>query len=121
MPGGGATQRLTRAIGKYRAMKMLLTGEHVTAAEAMRLGFVTEVVPDGETVNAALRIAETVASMPPIAVEQIKEVVLAGMDAPLDTGLMLERRAFEMLFASRDQKEGMTAFIEKRKPVFTGC
>lgn len=120
MPGGGATQQLTRAIDKYRAMKMLLTGEHVTAAEAMRLGFVTEVVADDETVNAALRIAETIAAMPPLAVELIKEVVLAGMDAPLDTGLMLERRAFEMLFASRDQKEGMNAFIEKRKPVFAG-
>lgn len=120
MPGGGATQRLTRAIGKYRAMKMLLTGEQITAQEAFRLGFVSEVVPDASVVESAVGIAETVASMPPLAVEQIKEVVLAGMDAPLDTGLMLERKAFELLFASRDQEEGMRAFIEKRKPAFEG-
>lgn len=120
MPGGGATQRLTRAIGKYRAMKMLLTGEHVTAQEALRLGFVSEVVADDKVLDAALRIATTIASMPPLAIEQIKEVVLAGMDASLDAGLMLERKAFEMLFASRDQKEGMNAFIEKRKPIFEG-
>lgn len=120
MPGGGATQRLTRAIGKYRAMKMLLTGEHVTAQEALRLGFVSEVVADDKVLDAALEIATTIASMPPLAVEQIKEVVLAGMDASLDAGLMLERKAFEMLFASRDQKEGMNAFIEKRKPIFEG-
>lgn len=120
MPGGGATQRLTRAIGKYRAMKMLLTGEHVTAQEAMRLGFVSEVVADDKVLDAALRMAMTIASMPPLAVEQIKEVVLTGMDASLDAGLMLERKAFEMLFSSRDQKEGMNAFIEKRKPIFEG-
>lgn len=120
MPGGGATQRLTRAIGKYRAMKMLLTGEHVTAQEALRMGFVSDVVADDKVLDTALRIATTIASMPPLAVEQIKEVVLAGMDASLDAGLMLERKAFEMLFASRDQKEGMNAFIEKRKPIFEG-
>ncbi|RTL50724.1 MAG: enoyl-CoA hydratase [Bradyrhizobiaceae bacterium] len=120
MPGGGATQRLTRAIGKYRAMKMLLTGEHVTAQEALRLGFVSEVVADDKVLDAALRTATTIASMPPLAIEQIKEVVLAGMDASLDAGLMLERKAFEMLFASRDQEEGMRAFIEKRKPDFEG-
>ncbi|MBN9602590.1 MAG: enoyl-CoA hydratase/isomerase family protein [Afipia felis] len=120
MPGGGATQRLTRAIGKYRAMKMLLTGEHVTAEEARRLGFVNDVVPDDKVVETAIGIAKTIASMPPLAVEQIKEVVLAGMDSSLDAGLMLERKAFEMLFASRDQEEGMRAFIEKRKPNFEG-
>jgi len=120
MPGGGATQRLTRAIGKYRAMKMLLTGEHVTAQEAYRLGFVSEVVADEAVIPSALKVAETIASMPPLAIEQIKEVVLAGMDASLDSGLMLERKAFELLFASRDQEEGMRAFIEKRKPAFDG-
>ncbi|MDO8713484.1 MAG: enoyl-CoA hydratase-related protein [Polynucleobacter sp.] len=120
MPGGGATQRLVRAIGKYRAMKMLLTGEIIRAPEALAMGFVSEVVPDAEVLNSAMRIAERIAQMPPLAIMQIKEVVLAGADVSLDTGLMLERKAFELLFSSKDQKEGMNSFIEKRKPHFTG-
>jgi enoyl-CoA hydratase/carnithine racemase len=120
MPGAGGTQRLTRAVGKFRAMKMLLTGEPVTARDALAMGLVSEVVPDGEVFTAAMRIASTIAAMPPLAVLQIKETVLAGQDASLETAMMLERKAFQLLFATSDQKEGMRAFLEKRKPEFQG-
>jgi enoyl-CoA hydratase/carnithine racemase len=120
MAGGGGTQRLVRAIGKYRAMKMLLTGEQVGAAEALEMGLASAVLPDGELLEGALAMAGRIAALPPLAIMQTKEVVLAGADAPLDTGLMLERKAFELLFASQDQKEGMAAFVGKRAPVFTG-
>ncbi|TAN44614.1 MAG: enoyl-CoA hydratase [Rhodospirillales bacterium] len=120
MPGAGGTQRLVRAVGKFKAMKMLLTGKPVTAAEAETMGLVSDVVPDDEVLPAALKMAETIAAMPPLAVAQIKEVLLAGMDASLDTALALERKAFQLLFASRDQKEGMKAFLEKRLPAFEG-
>jgi enoyl-CoA hydratase/carnithine racemase len=120
MPGAGGTQRLTRAVGKFKAMKMVLTGEPVGAREAEAMGLVTEVVPDGEVDTHALDLARKVARMPPLAVRQIKEVLLAGQDAPLSTALMLERKAFQLLFASEDQKEGMRAFLEKRRPAFKG-
>lgn len=120
MAGGGGTQRLVRAIGKYRAMKMLLTGEQVGAGEALEMGLASAVLPDGELLDGALAMAARIAALPPLAIMQTKEVALAGADAPLDTGLMLERKAFELLFASQDQKEGMAAFIEKRPPVFAG-
>lgn len=120
MPGAGGTQRLTRAVGKFLAMKILLTGEPVAARDAMAMGLVSEVVPDADVLPRALAMARTIASMPPLAVLQIKEAVLAGQDASLDTGLLLERKAFQLLFASRDQKEGMRAFLEKRKPEFEG-
>jgi len=120
MPGAGGTQRLPRAVGKFRAMKMLLTGQPVSAAEAYAMGLVSEVVADRDVLSTALAIADTIAALPPLAVAQIKEAVLAGQDAPLDAALLLERRAFQLLFASEDQKEGMRAFLEKRKPVFRG-
>jgi enoyl-CoA hydratase/carnithine racemase len=120
MPGAGGSQRLTRAVGKFKAMKMVLTGEPVTAAEAEAMGLVSEVVPDAEVLERALKMAERIAAMPPLAVMQIKEVLLAGQDASLETALMLERKAFQMLFDSRDQKEGMKAFAEKRKPRYQG-
>jgi enoyl-CoA hydratase len=120
MPGAGGTQRLTRAVGKFRAMRILLTGEPVTAKDALAMGLVSEVVPDGEVLAAAMRIAKTIASMPPLAVLQIKETVLAGQDASLETAMLLERKAFQLLFATNDQKEGMRAFLEKRKPEFRG-
>lgn len=120
MPGAGGTQRLTRAVGKFRAMKMLLTGEPVTATDALAMGLVSEVVPDGEVFAAALALAKTIAAMPPLAVIQIKEAVLAGQDASLETAMTLERKAFQLLFATSDQKEGMRAFLEKRKPEFRG-
>jgi enoyl-CoA hydratase/carnithine racemase len=120
MPGAGGTQRLVRAVGKFRAMKMLLTGEPVSAREALAMGLVSEVVPDAETLPRALAMANTIAKMPPLAVMQIKEAVLAGEDSSLEAGLLLERKSFQLLFASQDQKEGMRAFLEKRKPEFEG-
>ncbi len=120
MPGAGGTQRLTRAIGKFHTMKMLLTGMPVGARAALAMGLVSEVVADADVQGVALELAATIAAMPPLAVAQIKEAVLAGQDAPLETGLMLERKAFQLLFDSADQKEGMRAFLEKRKPVYQG-
>ena len=120
MPGIGGTQRLVRAVGKFNAMRMLLTGKPVSAQEAQRMGLVSAIYPDDEVLPEALKMAALIASMPPLAVSQIKEVVLAGVDASLETALMLERKANQLLFATRDQKEGMQAFIEKRKPKFEG-
>jgi enoyl-CoA hydratase/carnithine racemase len=120
VPGGGGTQRLTRAIGKYKALRYMLTGDMFSAKEAFDMGLVSEVVPDGEVQSRAIAMARQIAEMGPLAVEQIKECVLRGLDASLDTGLALETKANQMLFASQDQKEGMAAFIEKRKPNFTG-
>lgn len=120
MPGGGATQRLMKALGKYRAMKLMLTGEAVGADEAFAMGMVSEVVDDHVLEARALDLAALVASRPPIALRLLKEAALAGADAPLSTGLLLERRAFELLFDTADQKEGMQAFAERRTPVFSG-
>ncbi|MBF0167761.1 MAG: enoyl-CoA hydratase/isomerase family protein [Alphaproteobacteria bacterium] len=120
MPGAGGTQRLVRAVGKFKAMKLLLTGKPIKAAEAEAMGLVSELVPDEELLPTALKMAEHIAALPPLAIAEIKEVVLAGMDAPLDTALALERKSFQLLFASADQKEGMKAFLEKRPPHFEG-
>lgn len=120
MPGAGGTQRLTRAIGKFRAMKMIMTGQPVQAREALAMGLCSEVVADDQVQEAALEMARVIASMPPLAIAQIKEVVLAGQDMSLDAANMLERKAFQLLFDSLDQKEGMKAFLEKRKPVYQG-
>jgi enoyl-CoA hydratase/carnithine racemase len=118
MPGGGATQRLMRAIGKYRAMKLMLTGEPVTADDAFAMGMVSEVVADEDLDARAVDMAKQIATLPPLAAQLIKQVALAGADAPLDTGLILERRSFELLFDTADQKEGMRAFAERRPPKF---
>jgi enoyl-CoA hydratase/carnithine racemase len=120
MPGAGGTQRLTRTVGKFQAMRMILTGQPVSARDALAMGLCSEVVPDAEVQEAALRMATSIAGMPPIAVAQIKECVLAGADMPLSSALMLERKAFQLLFDSEDQKEGMKAFLEKRKPAYRG-
>jgi enoyl-CoA hydratase len=120
LPGGGGTQKLARLIGRQRAMLLLLTGRMFTAAEALSMGVISEVAPTGQALPRALEIAREIAAMPPIAVMQIKEIVNAGLNAPLDTALMLERKALQLLFATRDQKEGMRAFMEKRKPKFEG-
>jgi enoyl-CoA hydratase/carnithine racemase len=120
MPGAGGTQRLVRAVGKFRAMKMLLTGEPVSARDALAMGLASEVVADEQVFDRALAIAKTIAGMPPLAILQIKEAVLAGEDSSLEAGLLLERKAFQLLFATADQKEGMRAFLEKRKPEFEG-
>lgn len=120
LPGGGGTQRLIRAVGKYKALRMILTGEIVSAREADTMGMLSLVVPDAETEARAIEIAAQIAAMPPVAVELIKEVTLAGADGALDEGLRLERKALHVLFATQDQKEGMRAFLEKRPPNYTG-
>jgi enoyl-CoA hydratase/carnithine racemase len=120
MPGIGGTQRLVRAVGKFNAMRMLLTGRPVGAEEARLMGLVSVVVEDGQVVGEALAMASAIAAMPPLAAMQIKEVVLAGVDASLEAALMLERKANQLLFATHDQKEGMHAFVEKRRPQFEG-
>ena len=101
-------------------MRMLLTGKPVSASEAQTMGLVSQVFAVDQVLPEALKMASLIAAMPPLAVMQIKEVVLAGVDASLETALMLERKANQLLFATRDQKEGMQAFIEKRKPKFEG-
>lgn len=120
MPGAGGTQRLTRAVGKYRAMRMLLTGEPVAARDALAMGLVSEVVADSEVFSTAMKIATTIAALPPLAILQIKDAVLFGQDASIDAAMALERKAFQLLFSTTDQKEGMRAFLEKRKPEFKG-
>jgi len=120
MPGGGGTQRLIRSVGKFKAMLMALTGEIITAQIANEIGLVSEVVPDSQVESRALELATHIAKLPPLAVAQIKEVILAGQNASLESALMLERKAMQLLFASQDQKEGMKAFVEKRKPNFQG-
>jgi enoyl-CoA hydratase len=120
LPGGGGTQRLARLVGAKRAMLLLMTGRMFSAAEALAMGVISEVAPTGQALTRAIEIAREIAAMPPIAIKQIKEVVKAGLDAPLDTALMLERKAYELLYATADQKEGMRAFLEKRKPKFEG-
>ncbi|NMF90670.1 enoyl-CoA hydratase [Aromatoleum petrolei] len=120
MPGAGGTQRLARAVGKFKAMKMVLTGQPVSGREAGEMGLASEVVPDAEVQSRAMELATQIAALPPLAIAQIKEVLLAGQDASLDAALMLERKAFQLLFASRDQKEGMQAFFDKRAADFRG-
>jgi enoyl-CoA hydratase len=120
MPGAGGTQRLTRAVGKFHAMRICLTGRPISAAEAFQIGLVSQVAPDAEVVPAALEMAGDLARLPPLAVMQIKEAILAGQDATLEAALVLERKAFQLLFASADKREGMRAFFEKRPPRFKG-
>jgi len=120
IPGGGATQRLTRAVGKYKAMRYILAGDPFGAREAFDMGLVSEIVPDAEVERRAVALAGQIAELPPLAIQLAKEAVLAGMEAPLSAALALEAKSAQMLFSSQDQKEGMRAFIEKRKPKFTG-
>ncbi len=120
LAGGGGTQKLARLVGSKRAMQLLMTGKMFGAAEAHAMGVASEVASTGQALARAIEIATEIAALPPIAVMQIKEIVNAGLNAPLDTALMLERKAFQLQFATRDQKEGMRAFMEKRKPTFEG-
>ena len=120
MPGAGGTQRLTRAVGKFKAMLICLTGQTFSGRHAFEIGLVSKLVPDGDVVQTALDLARRIAGLPALAVMQIKEVVLAGENASLETALLLERKAFHLLFDTADQKEGMRAFTEKREPKFQG-
>lgn len=120
MPGAGGSQRLPRAIGKSKAMEMILLGEPITAAEAERIGLVSRVVPNEVLVEDALSLAAEIAKRAPLAVRLAKESVNAAYEMSLTDGLAHERRLFYLLFSSEDQKEGMAAFLEKREPDFTG-
>lgn len=120
MPGAGGTQRLTRAIGKARAMEMVLTGKFIPAEEALSLKLINKVVPVEMYLREAVRLAAEIAQMSPIAVQLAKEAVNRAFETHLDEGLQFERKNFYLCFSSEDQKEGMRAFIEKRKPGFRG-
>jgi enoyl-CoA hydratase len=120
IPGAGGTQRLTRAIGKARAMEMILTGRMYTAKEMFCAGLVSRVVDDNVYLEEAQAIAKEIASMPLIALQVAKETILKSFDTTIEVGIEYERKAFYTLFASEDMKEGMNAFIEKRKPQWKG-
>jgi enoyl-CoA hydratase len=120
MPGAGGTQRLTRALGKAQAMELILTGRNLSARDAYERGLVSRIVAKEEVLPAALALASEIAALPPLAVRAAKEAVNRAHELSLDAGLEFERRNFFMLFASEDQKEGMAAFVEKRKPVWKG-
>lgn len=120
MPGAGGTQRLFRAIGKFKAMKLVLTGDMITAEQADAMGLVSEIVDDEQTIDRAIEIAKQLAAYSPIALAQIKEVAQLGADMPLDGALALERKAFQILFDTHDQKEGVKAFLEKRTAEYKG-
>src|SRR6266567_3922658 len=120
IPGAGGTQRLARTLGKYRTMEIVLTGAQVTAEEMHALGMVNRVVPKGEHLTEALKLAKAVAAQAPVAVRLAKDAVNAALETSLEEGLDIERKNFFLLFATEDMREGMRAFIEKRKAEFKG-
>jgi enoyl-CoA hydratase len=120
IPGAGGTQRLTQAVGKVRAMEMILTGKQITAQEAERIGLVNRVVPVETYLEEAKALAREIATRPPVAIMLAKEAVNKAFELSLSEGLELERRNFYMLFGTEDQKEGMKAFKEKRRPEWKG-
>ena len=120
IPGAGGTQRLTRAVGKVLAMEMILNNRTLTAEEALRFGLVNRVVPVERYLDEALELAAEIADKAPLALKMAKETVNQAFESSLHDGLEAERRAFYFLFASDDQKEGMQAFLEKRKPQWKG-
>jgi enoyl-CoA hydratase len=120
IPGAGGTQRLTRAIGKARAMELILTGRSISAREAEAAGLVSLVVPSEETLDRALELAGRIAAMPPLAVRAAKTMVNEAFESSLTAGLADERRTFFDLFSTEDQGEGMAAFAEKRAPTWRG-
>jgi enoyl-CoA hydratase len=119
-PGMGGSQRLTRAVGKAKAMEMCLTGRMMDAAEAERAGLVSRILPAAELVEEAVKTAELIAGMAPLAVKANKEMVNAAFETTLGQGVAFERRLFHALFGTEDQKEGMAAFVEKRPGNWTG-
>jgi enoyl-CoA hydratase len=119
MPGAGGTQRLTRAVGKAKAMELCLTGRHMHADEAERSGLASRIVPAAELMDEAMKVADKIANLSQHAVMMIKEAINRGFATTLAEGARFERGQFYSLFATEDQKEGMLAFIEKRKPHFT--
>ncbi|MHB8567400.1 MAG: enoyl-CoA hydratase-related protein [Nitrososphaerales archaeon] len=121
MPGAGGTQRVTRTVGKYKAMDMILTGSQISAGEALARGLVSRVVPNEQYFSEALRVAKEISSKSPLATQVAKECILKSYETSLSEGLEFEHRNFYLLMSSEDKKEGMQAFIEKRKPVFRGA
>lgn len=120
MPGAGGTQRLATAIGPYRAMEMILTGEPISAAEAHRFGLVNRVVADEQVLEEAAALATLISERPPVAVRLARKAVRYGLERTLLEGMEMERRSYRLLYDTEDQKEGMQAFLEKRKPKFKG-
>jgi enoyl-CoA hydratase len=120
IPGAGGTQRLSRTVGKYRAMELILTGRFITAQEAFDMGLATRVVPTEVYLQEAIKLGKEIAERSPMAVRLGKEAVLKAFDSSLSEGLDFERKVFYMLFATEDQKEGMKAFVEKRKAEYKG-
>jgi enoyl-CoA hydratase len=120
MPGAGGTQRLTRIVGKSKAMELVLGGQFISADEALRHGLVSKVVPVEHYLSEAIKLASIIAEKSPIAVQMAKESVLKSYEMSLQEALYFERKNFYMLFATEDQKEGMAAFVEKRKAEFKG-
>lgn len=120
MPGGGGTQRLARAVGKYKAMEMILTGKRIGAEEAKTLGLVSRVVPKEAYLEEAKKVANEIASKSPVAIRLAKMAVNKSFEMGLADGMDFEREVFYLLFASEDKNEGMKAFMEKRKPEFKG-
>ena len=119
-PGMGGSQRMALAVGKAKAMDMCLTGRMMNAEEAERCGLVARVVPAASLVDEALKVAESIAAMPPLAAMAVKEMVNAAFEMPLNQGIRFERRLFHGLFGTEDQKEGMAAFVEKRPGKWKG-
>ena len=120
IPGGGATQRLTRALGRFKAMEMILTGATITAEEAKASGLVNRVVPAGEYLEEAKKLGVEIAMKAPLAAQLAKKAINESQEVGLSQGLEFERKLFQQLFATKDKDEGMKAFLEKRKPNFSG-
>lgn len=120
MPGAGGTQRLSRAVGKALAMEMILTGNFINAEKAMAAGLINRIAPVELYLDEAMKLAAEIAAQSPLATQMAKEAVLKSYELGLQEGLYFERKNYYLLFAGQDQKEGMNAFIEKRKPEFTG-
>jgi len=120
IPGAGGTQRLTRTVGKYRANELILTGRFIKADEAKAIGLAAQVYPAASWLNDAKALARTIAEKPPVAARLATEAVDLAWNSTLDAGLEFERKAFYLLFATEDQKEGANAFVNKRKATFEG-
>jgi enoyl-CoA hydratase len=120
IPGAGGTQRLIHLVGKFKAMEMILTGEMINAQEAFRIGLVNKIVPVETYLEEAKKTAKIIAKKSPIALQLAKDAILKSFETSLSEGLQHERKNFYMLFATADQKEGMSAFLEKREPIFEG-
>lgn len=120
IPGAGGTQRLTRVVGKSKAMELCLTGNMIDAKEAEQIGLVSKVIPAGDLVAETIKLADKIGSFSPISVKLCKESINVAYESTLNEGLRFERRTFHALFSTDDQKEGMRAFAAKEKPKFTG-